>query len=461
MARWALVLRRRTDWEPIIYLAGGFMDRHMEAPRADGIKVLSPFQPEAGSASGATDGDDALEGRRVRGTMRRVPGLRAGTQLCRQLAAPARIPGGITALRRSVKSFRRILRDHDIRVVIIAESSPDYGAPVVIDAAHKEKIPVVVAPIEQTRAHHVAENYLQASHLKLERPFNRLAAALYPRWVLAHRGEQMMRMEAVQLLAMEWAGLAPPHPWQIVGNREDAIAVDSETMKNVYFTEGVAANRMTVTGGPEHDILADLLPHAREKRELLYRDLGLPPDRPLLLSSLVQEHFVTGRPECDFQDLDSMVKFWVQTLGSARNYNVIINLHPSHTYKRDLSTWSYIEKWGVKICRDDLTALMPLCDIYVAAGSTTIPWAIACGKPVINYDVYRYGTAIYSSALGVLPVQEQRDFAAIVNRLTTDRAYYEEVAALQRACAGQWGVLDGGAGRRLAALCDRLVARSN
>lgn len=460
MARWALALKRRTEWQPLIHLDAGFMDRHMDSPRAEGIEILSFPESEPRGVISSGDGENAATRGRLRAAIRGVPGLRAGAQLSRQLLAPAQIPGRISELRQRVRSFEQVLRGNSIDAVVLAESSPDYGAPALIDAAHRQNIPVVVAPIEQTRAHHVAENYREASHLKLKRPFNRLAAAFYPRWVLAHRGQDMVRMEAGQLLAMEWAGLAPPHPWQIVGNREDAIAVDSDITKNVYFTEGVASDRMTVTGGPEHDMLADLLPHALEKREQLYQRLGLPPNRPMLLSPLVQEHFVTGRSECDFQDLDSMVKFWVQTLGSARGYNVIINLHPSHSYRRDPSTWNYLEQWGVKICGDDLSALVPLCDIYVAAGSTTIPWAIACGKPVINYDVYRYGTAVYASALGVLPVQEQRDFVAVLNRLTTDPAYYEEVAGLQRSCAPHWGVLDGGAAKRLAALCDRLVAHA-
>ncbi len=35
-------------------------------------------------------------------------------------------------------------------------------------------------------------------------------------------------------------------------------------------------------------------------------------------------------------------------------------------------------------------SLVPLCSLYVASVSATIRWAIACGKPVVNYDVYRF-----------------------------------------------------------------------
>ena len=463
MARWARILKRQGEWEPIVYIAAEYMDRHMDACRAEGITVLPPtLQPEAVQVEAVhADGVRPTAQQRLKAVLYQVPGLRTCLRTlingCRQLVSPFRVFSEMAGLTKQIRFVRHVIRQQQIGVLMISESSPAYGAPVYIRAAHQEGVPVVTVPLEKATAHHYAENYLTASYLSLKRPLNRLIGVLYPRWVIAHKGRRMVRVTPELLLALEWLQLGPPHPWQLVGNLEDAIAVDSQDAFDHYVAEGVAPQLMIVTGTAEHDILSEVRQDTKRLKAELYDRLGLPAGRPMLLSALVQAHYVTGRPECDFQEYEKMVEFWVKSLAATEGYNIVINLHPGHSYRQDSHTWDYIEQWGVKICRQDVATLIPLCDIYVAAGSSTIPWAIACGKPVINYDVYRYGTPIYRSALGVLTMQEQQEFVAVLKRLTSDPAYYAEIAARQAACAEQWGKLDGKAGERLVRLFDRLL----
>ena len=56
----------------------------------------------------------------------------------------------------------------------------------------------------------------------------------------------------------------------------------------------------------------------------------------------------------------------------------------------------------MRIAARKTSELVPLCDLYVASVSSTIRWAIACGKPVVNYDVYRYRYTDFISLDGVL-----------------------------------------------------------
>ena len=119
----------------------------------------------------------------------------------------------------------------------------------------------------------------------------------------------------------------------------------------------------------------------------------------------------------------------------------------------------YIEQWGVKIARDNTAALIPLCDVYVASISATIQWAIACGKPVLNYDVYRYHYNDYLGVDGVIAVEDREQFLAALRQLTGDPAYYREIAARQAGFAERWGKLDGRAGERLLQLFERLGAQ--
>lgn len=461
MARWAYVLKQQGEWEPIIYISADYMWRHVNACRDAGITVLPPGLDSPPADAGTEDAEHVKSDvqQRLKDILRQVPGLRRFVNLCRQCFFPFRVLSTMAVLSKQYRFVRCIIQKHQINVLLIAESCPDYGAPAYIHAAHSEDIPVVAATLEQAAAHHYADTYLTANCLNLRRPLNRLVAAFYPRWVIAHRGHQLIRSEPALLMALELLRMGPTHPWQLVGNQEDMIAVDSQAMFHHYISEGVALQQLAVVGRPEHDLMHEQLGNVKERRESLYKQLGLPANRPMLLSPLVQEHYVNGRPECDFQDYEKMVEFWVKSMGAVKGCNVVVNLHPGHTYRQDPHAWDYIEEWGVKICNQDLATLIPLCDIYVAAGSTTIQWAIACGKPVINYDIYRYpmNICLYQSAHGVVTVREQYEFVSTLKRLTGDPMYYEEIAARQATCTEYWGQLDGDAGGRLVRLFDQLV----
>ena len=70
---------------------------------------------------------------------------------------------------------------------------------------------------------------------------------------------------------------------------------------------------------------------------------------------------------------------------SHTDYNVVILLHPS----ADRNHYVWIEeKYPVKICREPLKDVVVSADIFVAAYSSTIRWAIGLGIPVINLDFW-------------------------------------------------------------------------
>ena len=458
MARWALILAREGRWQPVIKLTAGYLDRHMKQCRAEGITVILPAlesplssSPEAGLSSTTSESlrSRLRQNRILRGVVglyRDLPSVRGTISLYRQIQK-----------RRS--ETRAAIREHDIDLALLPESSPVAGAEACIAASREESVPVVTAPIEKQSAAHQAENYLYDRELRSGRPVNALLRGLYPRWALHHKRRRIMRAPPELILAQELAGVAPPHPWRTVGNGENVIAVDSVSTLEHYASEGVERGLLRVVGRPEHDIMAETLKEASSRRVELYSRLGLRPGRPMILSPLVPDHYVSGRPECDFQDYRELVRFWVDSLASVTSHNVVISLHPGHSYRQSDDAWSFLERPGVRIAPDDLPELVPLCDFYVAAGySTTTQWAIACAKPVINYDVYRYAMPIYDATPGVITVREQKDFLSALTRLAGDREYYADVAASQAESAPHWGVLDGKAAARMADLFDDLAA---
>ncbi len=107
---------------------------------------------------------------------------------------------------------------------------------------------------------------------------------------------------------------------------------------------------------------------------------------------------------------------------------------------------------GFNITYDDTATLVPLCDLYVAAVSSTIRWAIACGKPVINYDVYQYDYKDYEGVEAVSLVNTREEFRDLLQELTTNRDRLAAMAATQQRESTRWGCLDGMSGQRILAL---------
>lgn len=137
-------------------------------------------------------------------------------------------------------------------------------------------------------------------------------------------------------------------------------------------------------------------------------------------------------------------------------------MHPSVTYDQ----MKYIEKWGVKISQRQLPELMSLCDIFVVSVSTTIQWAIACGKPVLNYDVYTYRNSAYKNLKGEyiqvngeIVVENKKDYLFYLKKLTEDKKFYEQKAKEQKSIMRHWGVGDGKSSQRLLKLFDSLTKK--
>jgi len=362
----------------------------------------------------------------------------------RHLAAQLRFARGL--IRRLKPSF-----------LVLGGDLVGYDTAVFVKAAHAEHVPVVVAPGWMASAREAGEAYAYDPAYRVQGWPNRLCSTLYPRWVHEHKGHKLLRLPAAQVLAREWLGLAPPLPWVLHSGDADAIAVESDAMRTYCVSEGLPAEQLVLTGSLAHDVMAEIREDVIGRRTELYHRLGLPEDRPMLLAALPPDflYMAGGRPECGFRTYNELAEFWIQALAAVGEYNVVISLHPSVAYE----DMKHIEQQAVRISEDPTMALIPLCDVFVASVSATIQWAIACGKPVLNYDVYRYRYADYADAEGVISVEEKDEFLSVLRRVTGDHASYAEIAARQAACADQWGQLDGRAGERMMQLFEQLMRR--
>lgn len=348
-----------------------------------------------------------------------------------------------------------ILAKTGAELLIMGGDMVGYDTSDFVRAAHERQIPVVLIPSTMSNGLEQAEAYYHDASYHLRSLANVHAAIRYPKWLRRHRGRWLLRRPAGDIFAMEKLGTAPPLPWVFNSGFADAVCVESQAMKDYYTEAGLPEDFLLAVGTLANDLLAHELQSADREREELLNRLGLPAERKTLVTALPPDflYLPGGRPECDFRHYDDLVSFWMEPLRELDDWNVVVALHPSVSREEML----HLESDNVRIAYGNTARLVPICDFYVASVSSTIRWAIACGKPVVNYDVYRYHYTDFTNVPGVLYVEEQEDYRNAIKKLAHDESFYCEVKKKQEAIANYWGNLDGRTGERMLALFDAMT----
>jgi glycosyltransferase involved in cell wall biosynthesis len=141
---------------------------------------------------------------------------------------------------------------------------------------------------------------------------------------------------------------------------------------------------------------------------------------------------------------------WLQTLPGC---DLTVSLHPAVSSAGRRA----IEESGLAPDERYVIDLIPQHDIFVTYFSSTIRWAIACGKPVVNYDAYGLSLNVYDSAPGFVNARDFSHFQEALSRLVRVPGAFEELASRQSAIGETWGTLDGRCNERILAELDGLV----
>ena len=443
IARVARLLKASGKYKPIIWFLNSYpvLLRDVEKCRSEGWEFISSGSP---SVEAHTFNYTAWK-KLVSYLPRKL----------RKLPAWFYYVQGSLRYRKWIKALVKKTNSHIHRykpdLMIVCEENVGYATHVVIRTCRANHICTVIVPYTIANATEAAEYFYNfPGHQISNNLISNFVAKKYPHWVYEYRDRKLLRLPTTKIIAMEQLGYRPAHPWVLNSEETALIAVESERMLEYYRNEKLSEDRLIVTGALYDDVLAESAHRSRELRDRLIAELGLREDLPILLCALPPSQFPR---DCEFADYASLLSFWMGSLSQVKGWNVVIRPHPRVTEEQIHD----LERFGIKISNWDTASLIPLCDLYVASVSATIRWASACGKPVVNYDVYQMNYADYQNVGGVLTVFSKSAYRDTINRLTSDPAYYEKISALQLQEMSKWGCLDGKSSERMLKLFDDLV----
>jgi hypothetical protein len=367
----------------------------------------------------------------------------------------ALLPRSLRRRRDFMRMLPGLFRNMEIQLLILPEDNYFLDTHFFVRAAHEVGAVSVIVPFSVTNSLEWAETFHGRLAHGMGRLPNRVMARAFPQWTYEHKGERMI-MPLLQILMNEYLGLTPPNPWLINSGHADALAAEGPYMVDYYRRAGIAADRIVPTGSLADDGLRERLSRAEEYREALYAKLNLPPGNSMLLISVPPNQLDgDGRSQCEFRNYAALLRALLEVARDCRGWNVVLSLHP----RVDREKVGLIQEFPCRIANDDIASLVPLCDLFIASASATIRLAAAAGKPVVNYDVFKYHYSDYDNVPGVLTVQDYQSYRDHVRKLTGDSARLRELAVKQRRFADERTLTDGLSGERMLALFDRLTAK--
>jgi hypothetical protein len=353
-------------------------------------------------------------------------------------------------------NYRHLIHGRKIDLVIVAEDSVAARSRALIEAASRSGVPVLLLPFTIPNPLEAVRILGRGRSYRVRGLLARAFAWLKPAWIFETAEGRFIRLPLAQAITNELARLAPARPW--IDNAGPAtIAVESPAMMRHYLRMGLPERQLVLTGSLADRTLEAALRERPGRRAELRKRFRLT-DKPLLLCAMPPDQLTYAGAVSEFGSYEELITAWAGALASvADRFAVVIRPHP----RLSDTMVEALRKAGLAICWDDTASLIPLCDLYVAAISATIRWAIACGRPVVDYDVYQYRFNDYEGVPGNITVGDIEAFRRTLTDLAGDPNRLASLTSAQSSIAAEWGCLDGETGRRIGALVASMLGGRN
>lgn len=316
------------------------------------------------------------------------------------------------------------------KLLIFPENNLFYLTQYKVYLAKKANIPSIIVPFTIANTKEWCESFYKVPSYEVNfSNLNYLFASLFHQWVMPYKNKRLI-LPPLLILFHERLNLTPNNPWLINDGLIDFIAVESKQMKLYYEKSGIMRERLIPTGSLYNDDLNDYLKNSERHKSNILQELHLNDDeKPILSVALPPNQMDSRSSYTEFKSYQEAMIFWLESLSELANqYHIIINLHP----RINIDDIDFIKNYPVHIYPETISNLIPVSDIFIASCSATIRMAIACAKPVLNYDFYEYGYDDYQDVKGVITVSKKSDFLNKLKEMTQDSAYYHELVNLQK-----------------------------
>lgn len=262
---------------------------------------------------------------------------------------------------------------------------------------------------------------------------------LFPKWGKTWAGGKLSRLPLTKSVTEQILGLSLGDPWQPLNTPPlNGILVESEVMRsNICTMNKGNPNKVITVGSYALDRMAEISAIRQQRRTQLLETFKLTDDRPILLCALPPAERFPHRSLPELPTLDSLLKLWFDNLSRIDFWNIVITPHP----RLDIAAIK-VEHPRTLITNLRAHELIPLCDCFLSAASTTSRWAKACGIPTINFDCFNTFLEDEHESIEHYHTNNSQKLISIFKTIST----HENIARLKITAvknSEKWGIVDG------------------
>lgn len=261
----------------------------------------------------------------------------------------------------------------------------------------------------------------------------------YPHWVKSgtHAGALLLPPEVI--LASESIGVTIRHPWRTYGSEADLLCVSGQQYARHLVLEGVSDDRIIVTGSLSGLQIHEILQTDSNARKAFRQPAKIGRGQTRVLVCWPPSYHATHGNRTDFpSNYAALTQATLYPLLDRPDVDLTVALHPS-TLPEDRAVFTDLK---IPLSTSYIMDLIPKHDIFLAASSSTVRWAIACGKPVLNYDFYKFCSTVFRNLPGVIHVETHQAYIATMQKLLADETFFATTAGAQISVADDWGLVD-------------------
>ena len=283
---------------------------------------------------------------------------------------------------------------------------------------------------------------------------SRFVAYLFPDWVNYYKDKRLLRLPPAEVIVSEMLSLRTPHPWVPNSTYADVLTMESEESISRALLCGASDSQLVLTGAPVDDALSAYRRNRKKLKSRLLSAYGFADDsdteeRRLAVVAWPPNQFGSRLLPLEHSGYEELCLAWAWDLAlfqKSGNFTVVVRPHPA-TDVENLE--KLLSKHDLSVTLSDTAALVAAADLFIASVSSTIRWAIVCGVPVVNYDVFDYQYNDFDSAEAVLTMSTREEFRSELRNLLEDESRVESLKRMQSEVASHWGALDDGACSRI------------
>ena len=352
-----------------------------------------------------------------------------------------------------IEQLRILFRDTTFDAVILPEEVVGMVWECLVKTSNEFAIPVFVCPYTIANQQEPFESLRDREEFQTRN--NWLVAHVFPRWRMKQEDRDLVRLPEPDILAHERHKLTPRDPWLMNSGFIQALCVESTANRDYFVNSGIPSEQIHVTGSAALDEMYRIRQHRHAITTELSQEMGYENERPLLLISGCPNQ-LTNCPYCEHSSMEHIADFLSTTLAPLMaTYCCIVRPHPANLEFGDM-----LAQHGVHASALPTAKLIAVSDLFIAFASSTIRWAVCCGIPTVNYDVFHFDYREYQDTVGVFNVQTKRAFEDVTSQLSFGSPLYRETrSAIEHTQQGSDTTFDGQSVSRIEGLLQSTIAQ--